>query len=78
MAEGFRWEGPALRRRREVRGLRAIDVAREMGLSRERVGQIERSAADALRPADVERYVAALARLDVNRSSRNQQQEVSA
>lgn len=60
----FVWDGPALRRRRELRGLRVEDIARELQLSVRRVRQIESTAASALRALDVERYILALAALD--------------
>jgi transcriptional regulator with XRE-family HTH domain len=63
----FRWDGPALRRLREARGgLHHRHVAAAMGLTRERVSQLERSHADALRQVDVWRYLTALAQLDVS------------
>jgi transcriptional regulator with XRE-family HTH domain len=55
------WTGLDLKAQRVRRGLRAADVAAAIGLSRQRISQIEAAARPSHR--DIDRYWIALARL---------------
>lgn len=74
---GSHIDGPFLRQRRRVRARTIAEVARRMRppKSRERVGQLERMAAGALRARDVLAFLLALRELDAAEVARSAPRE---